>query len=99
MFARRSIGSSMVRAGAPGVVLAVLLAIPATASTPVPLLQQRLQRAQSIETRLSGAIGSDSRQIQAFQVRIYDLRQRLAGLVSRLAMPERLREASKGAPL
>jgi len=86
----------MVRAGAPGVVLAVLLAIPATASTPVPLLQQRLQGAQSSESRLSGAIGSDSRQIQAFQGRIDDLRQRLAGLESSLAIEQRLLEASKG---
>jgi peptidoglycan hydrolase CwlO-like protein len=77
-----------------GLVVAGILAIPATASTPVPL-QQRLDAAKSTEGRLRGGVGADSAQIRGFQGRIDDLQERLVGLESSLAVERRLLEASR----
>jgi len=73
---------------------AALLAMPATAATPVPL-QQRLDAAKSNERQLRGAVGADNAQIAGFQSRIDDVRQRLVGLESSLAVEQRLLEASR----
>src|SRR3954453_20217774 len=87
--------ASVLRLGVPaGVVVAAILAIPATATTPIPL-QQRLDTARSHERQLRGAVGADSAQIAGFQGRIDDLRQRLVSLESSLAIERRLLEGSK----
>ena len=86
---------SVLRLGVPaGVAVACALAIPATASTPIPL-QQRLDTAKSSERQLRNAVGADSAQIQGFQGRIDDLRARLVNLESSLAVEQRLLEGSK----
>jgi peptidoglycan hydrolase CwlO-like protein len=77
-----------------GLVVAASLAVPATATTPVPL-QQRLDAATAHERQLRGAVGADSAQIEAFQGRIDDVRTRLVGLESSLAVEQRLLEASR----
>ena len=85
----------VLRVGVPaGVVVAAVLAIPATATTPVPL-QQRLDTARSAERRLRSGVGHDNAQIQGYQGRIDDLEARLASLESSLAVERRLLEASK----
>jgi peptidoglycan hydrolase CwlO-like protein len=85
----------MLRVAVPvGLVVAAILAIPATASTPVPL-QQRLDAAKAKEGRLRGAVGADSAQIEGFQGRIDDLRTRLVSLESSLAIERRLLEGSR----
>src|SRR4051794_37165582 len=87
--------ASVFRVGVPaGVVVAAVLAMPATAATPIPL-QQRPDAARSRESQLRGGVGHDNAQIQGFQGRIDDLRTRLVSLESSLAVERELLEASK----
>src|SRR4051795_2745443 len=79
---RRVMGSAL-----PCLVLAGTLAMPATAATPTPLtLQRKLSTAGAHERALRGAIGADSAQISALQGRIDDVRERLVGLETSLAV-------------
>src|SRR4051812_47264347 len=95
---RARVRASMLRAGGPvGVALAAFLAVPATASSPGPVeLQQRIAAARSHEHQLHAAIGADNAQITGLAGRIDDLRERLVGLETSLAIERRLLEASKG---
>src|SRR3954453_926398 len=96
MISRRSDGSSLLRAGVPvGLVLAGILAVPATASNPGQL-QQRINNARANEGSLRSQIHNDSAQIAGFQGRIDDLEQRLVGLESSLAIERRLLEVAQG---
>src|SRR2546423_8554527 len=95
MIARRCVGVPLLQAGVPvGVAMAIALAVPATASSP-GRLQQRIAAAASHERQLRAAIGADSARISGFQGRIDDLRERLVGLESSLAIERRLLEVSQ----
>src|SRR5947208_6353940 len=92
---RSRLGASMPRAGLPvGLVLAAVLAAPATASSPGGL-QQRIDAAHAHEHQLHAAIGADDAQIAGLGGRIADLQERLVGLESSLAVERRLLEASQ----
>ena len=95
MVVRRRLQGQLLRAGMPvGVVLAALLAVPATASSPGQL-QQRIDAARAREGALQCAIHSDNAQIGGFQGRMDDLRARLVGLESSIAIERRLLEVAQ----
>ena len=85
----------MLRVALPvALVVAALLAVPATATTPVPL-QQRLDAARAQEHQLRSGVGADRAQIEGLGGRIADVRARLVSLESSLAVERRLLEGSK----